>query len=125
MEPTPPPHIGMNVFIPWELMEWVVGVVASTVGAVGLWVWRLGVRVDRSAEKIGRLSNEVIRLENKVERLESTLAEKLHDADQIRAKEFRDLRIFIESQMQQLTGRIDGLIDARLRHSPRRSSEEQ
>lgn len=123
------------MFIPWELMEWVIGAVASAVAGVGLWVWKLGARVDKNTDRIATLRADNARLETKLEKLESLIEEMRHEAERARVMLKEELldavrglptRIFIESQMQQLTGRIDGLIDARLRHPPgRRSSEEQ
>lgn len=133
MEPTPPPHSdGLNFFIPWEFLEWAIGTIAATVGSIILWVWGLGKKSDRHGRELAALAKEVIRLESKVEKLESTLEEKLAEAERARQvlrdellSALRDLptRVFIESQIQQLSQRMDGLIDARWQASRRRTGE--
>lgn len=128
--PEPPHGDGLNFFIPWGLLEWAIGAISAVVGSIILWVLGLGKKSDRHGREIGILSKEIIRLESKVDKLESTLEEKLAEAERARAalKEelldvLRDLptRVFIESQMQQLTQRIDGLIDARWQADRRRT----
>lgn len=121
MPPAPPD--GFNLSIPWGFLEWILAAIGGVVVSVIAWVWNLGGRIEKLEVVNGSRLEKVVRLESKVDRLESTLAEKLAEAEEARAKlredlmnELRNLpsRVFIESQIQQLTQRLDGLIDARL-----------
>jgi hypothetical protein len=125
MEMAEPPSDGLNFFLPWGLLEWVVTGIVGAAATVALWVWRLGARVGAAQDALDEVAKDMVKLEAKFEKLEMTMAERLLEAERAREAlkdellaRIADLpsRVFIESQMQQLTGRIDGLIDVKLFH---------
>lgn len=108
----PEPSSGVNFFLPWGLVEWAIGGLAAFAGSIALWVWGLGNRVDRIEAENVRLREEKVRLEGRMEKLDAAISS-LKD---YLVNELRDLpsRGFIESQVQQLSERMDGMIDAKI-----------
>lgn len=120
--PEPPP-IGLNFFIPWGLLEWAIGGIWSVAAAIAVWVWNLGARVDKTEalmaqlqkdrvneqlwfqKELDRLQSQNQRLETNLERLKTDILDRVADLP---------TRVFIESQIRQLTERMDGVIDARM-----------
>lgn len=120
--PEPPPT-GLNFFVPWGMLEWAIGGIWSVAVAMAVWVWNLGARVDKTEalmaqlqkdrvseqlqfqKELDRLQSQNQRLETNLERLKTDILDRVADLPS---------RVFIESQIQQLTERMDGVIDARL-----------
>lgn len=130
MAAPPEPPNGINFFLPWGLLEWAIGVLAAAAGSIALWVWNLGVKTDITEAKFNglidkakderiRLEKEQIRLEGRLDKMEVTIQEARHSIQELRnyiGEQFRDLpsRSFVESQITQLSERMDGMIDAKM-----------
>lgn len=113
------PDGGMNFFISWGFLEWLLTGILTALGAIIAWLWRLGGQVNTNTKELILMEKELGKLEVLVEQARKEREElKLDLIDKISQL---PTRVFIESQIQQITGRIDGLIDAKL-HSPRRTT---
>lgn len=120
----PPPPEGVSFFVSWGVIDWLLTAIASAITAVIGWVWHLGGRIealkvqleeskqDRKAmrESIRALKvqaeEDTRQLEAKVEKL----ADKLEEI-----REAIPSRTFIETQLNQLHGRIDRTMEVKLR----------
>ena len=124
MDTPPNPHEGLNFYVPWEFLEYAIGAMCTAGFAVAGWVWHLGGRIARLEEEKALIAERHGEQQARLERLEKVLGERLYEAEQARSDLKNELmqrlnnlpsREFIESQITQLTQRLDGLIDARLR----------
>lgn len=112
------------------MVEWAIGALAAVAGSIALWVWNLGVRIDKADEKAKtkndelrneqlRLEKEQIRLEGRLDKTDVVIKELSKSIQELRnylGEQIRDLpsRGFIESQVTQLSERMDGMIDAKI-----------
>lgn len=122
----PDPPSGLNFFVSWGLLEWAIGVLGTAASAIAVWVWNLGRRIDEADSRMDKidsriekgedrnvqLQEDITRLVGKFERLETTI----YELKDYVGKELRELpsRQFIESQITQLSERMDGMIDAKI-----------
>lgn len=125
MPPAEPPN-GVNFFLPWPMVEWAIGILGAAASATIVWVWNLGRRIDEADSRMDKidiriekgearnvqLQEDIIRIVGKFERLETTI----YELKDYVGRELRELpsRKFIESQITQLSERMDGMIDAKL-----------
>lgn len=126
MAAPPEPPSGLNFFVSWGLLEWAIGVLGTAASAIAVWVWNLGRRIDEADSRMDKidsriekgedrnvqLQEDITRLVGKFERLETTI----YELKDYVGKELRELpsRQFIESQITQLSERMDGMIDAKI-----------
>lgn len=122
----PDPPSGLNFFVSWGLLEWAIGALGAAASAIAVWVWNLGRRIDEGNSRMdkidariekgeslsGQLQGHIVRIEIKMEALGATM----YELKDYLSKELRDLpsRVFIESQIQQISERIDGVVDAKV-----------
>lgn len=118
LEPT-----GLNFFLPWSLLEWAIGGVWTVAVAIAVWVWNLGDRVRRTEALVAQIKedrvNERLQFQKEFDRLQGQIEKMGFSIEKLKADifdRFNDLpsRMFIESQIQQLNERMDGVIDAKL-----------
>lgn len=108
------------------MVEWAIGILGAAASATIVWVWNLGRRIDEADSRMDKidiriekgearnvqLQEDIIRIVGKFERLETTI----YELKDYVGRELRELpsRKFIESQITQLSERMDGMIDAKL-----------
>jgi hypothetical protein len=116
----PPDHDGYNLFLSSSVIEWALTGLVTGIFAVAGWVWRLGVQVDRlraghraTKEDIEAVKKSAVelgeRLDHKVDEEIKNLGAKI---DRIRDE--LPSRQFIENQINNLVGRIDRVVDAKM-----------
>ena len=93
---------GLNLFVPWGIVEWVVSGLGTVVFGIGMWVLRTASRVNRLEEQM----QDARDAEHKTEAQLKALGSELNSIA-------RDLpsKAFIEGQFLLVNQRLDQLAD--------------
>lgn len=129
------PENGMNLFLSWGTVEWVLASIWSAGVGIAAWVWRLGSRTGHLEEVIETLRKRVEDMDKDIElnrrvtqQIGSALDKKIEDKANEQNEQNQILRDkldsvreelpsrgFIEGQLNQQTARIDSLMNQKLR----------
>ena len=103
MEPQPP--TGLNFFISWGILEWILATISAGLTALATWVFGLALKLNGLG-----VGTEVLEKQLNDAKLEIRALKEQLDT----MREELPSRSFIENQLHQLTTRIDRLIDSKL-----------
>lgn len=114
--PSPPPPEGVNFFVTWGIVEWMITSMAAAGAGVAGWVYHLGGRIEQ-LERENKLMKEAVKglgvkIDDETERLESRVDRLVDKIDEI--KEELPSRGFVEGQIGALVQRIDRMFDVKL-----------
>ena len=102
---TPQPDDGMGIFLNWGVIEWVIGGIWVVGTAIAGWVWAIASKVEAMKKEMEMLETTIRQQDEQIRKMQ----EKLESLG-----EELPSRSFIEGQINQLSLRIDRLIDSKL-----------
>ena len=106
MDLSKPPESGIDFYLPWGLLEWMVGALVGVAVWSLTWVWRLSVRLSKL---------EYLVVENKkaIEDQAKVNAERYDKIMERLVEMHKELpsKFFIEAQLDALGRRLDAIAD--------------
>lgn len=120
------PPDGVNLFLTWGMIEWILTATLSACGAVAGWVWHLAGRVDKLEDLVANERQEIETVRRTLQDVGNALDRKIDEETQRvegrmdrlgdKMDELRERipsRQFIEAQLNNLSGRLDRSLDSR------------